>query len=82
MLDLNVLLKKQSEGVRLFATLEPKETVILQNFSLLVAQELTKAGRQQNQSTNNIILNAFHNGICLGLGLDVRQDQVLERSKS
>ncbi len=82
MLDFNVLLAKQREGICLLATLSPKETGSLQTFTLLTVQELTKAGRQANQSTSNIILNAFRNGLCLRLGLKIRQGEVLERSKS
>jgi len=82
MLDLNHLLKKHAEGDRLLAILKPDETTILQNLFLLADQELAKAGREQNQSTTNIILNAFCNGLCLGLGLKIRQGEVLERSMS
>ncbi len=82
MLNLETLLRKQTEGDHLVSTLTPQETAILQNFALMSAQALAKAGREHNQSTNNIILNAFRNGICLGLGLEVREGQVLERSKS
>ena len=63
MLDLNVLLAKQSEGDHLLANLEPKEMLILQNFGILAVQGLMKTGRLLNQPTNNIILNAFRNGI-------------------
>jgi hypothetical protein len=82
MLDLNALLKKQKEGDRLVASLTPDESIILQNYCLLSAQGLIQAGLKRQESTNNIIINAFRNGICLGLGLEVRQGQVLERSKS
>jgi hypothetical protein len=82
MLDLNALLKKQKEGSQIIATLTPSETVILQNYGLLASRSVIQAGQKSGQPTTSIILNAFLSGICLGLALEIRQGQVLERSKS
>ena len=81
MLNLETLLRKQTEGDHLVSTLTPKEATILQNFALMAAQGLIQAGLKRQESTNNIIINAFRNGICLRLGLEVREGQVVERSR-
>lgn len=77
MLDLNALIQKQKEGNQLLAGLQEDETVILQNYALLAARGILQAKR--GESVTNLVLNAFRNGICLGLGLEATAGQIQER---
>jgi hypothetical protein len=61
------------------ATLGHDEEVVLQNYCLAAAQAVTKAGMAAQQTTNNIILNAFRTGMALGLGIDVAANKVRPR---
>lgn len=79
MLDLNQLISKQNEGNQFLATLVENEAVILQNYSYMAARELTREAHSRGEPINNLILNAFRNGICLGLGLQVESGTVQER---
>jgi hypothetical protein len=79
MLDLNGLVSKQKEGDRLLQTLTHDEEVVLQNYCLAAAQAVTKAGMAAQQTTNNIILNAFRTGLALGLGIDIAASKVRPR---
>ena len=80
MLDLNQLITKQNEGNRLLDTLQAKESVILQNYGLMAAQALTEEARTRHETVTNLILNAFRNGICLGLGIQIAQGEIQKRS--
>ncbi len=79
MLDLHQLIKLQKNGNQLINTLGHDDMVIMQNYCLLAARGLLKEGAGTNQSTTNIVLNAFRNGIALGLGVKVAGGQVQER---
>ena len=79
MIDLKELIRIQGAGDKLLGTLTHDDMVIMQNYCLLSAQGLLKAGHGANQSTTNIVLNAYRNGICLGLGLKVSSGQVQGR---
>jgi hypothetical protein len=77
MLDLNELIRKQEQGNQLLASLTEDETVILQNYALLAARGILRA--RKDESATNLVINAFRNGVCLGLGLEARAGQIHER---
>lgn len=81
MLDLNVLIKKQNEGNQILTTLGENEEYIMQNYALLATMKLLETGVQAKFDITKIILNAFRNGICLGLVLEISEGEVKERSK-
>lgn len=77
MLDLNELIRKQEQGNQQLASLTEDETVIIQSYALLAARGIVQAKR--GESVTNLVINAFRNGICLGLGLEVGAGQIRER---
>lgn len=81
MLNLPELKKAQSEGDYVLAGLTTNEMTILENYGVMVVKGLKDAGQQAKQPTINIILNAFRQGISLGLGIEVYQGEVQERRK-
>ena len=81
MLDLNQLIAKQNEGNQLLSGLNEDETAVLQNYGYLCMDAVIKEGARRSDSVDNLILNAYRNGICLGLGLQVVNGIIEERSK-
>ena len=81
MLDLNQLIAKQNEGNHLLSALTEDETVILQNYGYLCMDAVIKEGAKRSDSVDNLILNAYRNGVCLGLGLQIVNGCIQERSK-
>lgn len=79
MLDLNGLVAQQKKGDRLLTSLNHEETVVIQNYSLMSTQALIKAGLGAEQSTNNIILNAYRAGLALGLQIDISNGKIKGR---
>lgn len=79
MLDLNELIAKQSAGNELLVTLLENESVILENYGLLAVQGLMKDAGIRKETYFNLTLNAFRNGICLGLGIEVDNGVIQER---
>ena len=81
MLDLNQLIQKQNEGNQALSSLNENEAAIMQNFGYFAMDAIITKGAKQNDSVDNLILNAYRNGICLGLGLQVVNGCIQERSK-
>lgn len=81
MLDLNHLIAEQNEGNQQLTTLTEDETVILQNYVYFAMNTIIEEGARRKDSMDNLILNGFRNGICLGLGLQVVNGEIQERSK-
>ena len=79
MLDLNHLIAKQNEGNQLLTALTEDEMVILQNYSYLAMTTIIEEGVRRKDSIDNLILNAYRNGICLGLGIQVVNGSIEER---
>ena len=79
MLDLNQLIAKQNEGNQLRTPLSEGEEVILQNYGYFCMQAVIEEGARRDDSVDNLILNAYRNGICLGLGLQIVNRGVEER---
>ena len=79
MLDLNQLIAKQNEGNQLLSTLTGDEEMILQNYGYFCMQAVIKEGARRQDSTDNLILNAFRSGICLGTGIQVVNGEIQER---
>lgn len=81
MLDLNALVANSKKGDHLLTTLSHDEMVIIQNYSLMSVQAIIKAGVGAHQKTNDIVLNAYRNGLALGLRLKIENGKILTRSE-
>ena len=79
MLDLNELIAEQNAGNELLATLGENESAILENYGLLAVQGLIEMASTRKETAHNLVLNAFRNGICLGLGIQVADGEIQKR---
>ena len=80
MLDLNQLIEKQNQGNLSLATLSENEETIMQNYCVMSAQGILGMTGRKGEPLENAVLNAFRNGICLGLAIDVDKGQIKGRS--
>ena len=79
MLDLKRLVAQQAQGNAQLQTLSHDEQIVIQNYAVVVAREIAKAGAQGQQTASNIILNAFRSGMALGLSIEISGRQVKAR---
>lgn len=79
MLDLNELIAKQNAGNELLTTLQEDESVILQNYGLMAVQGLIEMAGTMKEPAHYLVFNAFRNGICLGLSIQVANGVIQER---
>jgi hypothetical protein len=79
MLDLNQLIAKQNDGNLALSTLGEDESVILQNYGYMATKALIQEAHKRGETVDNLVLNCFRNGICLGLGLQVFNGKIEER---
>ena len=81
MLDLKRLVAQQAQGNAQLKTLAHDEQTVIQNYAVVAAREIAKAGAQREQSASNIILNAFRSGMALGLSIEISARQVKARTQ-
>lgn len=79
MLNLNELIAEQNAGNELLATLQENESAILENYGVLALQGLIEMASTRKETAQNLVLNAFRNGICLGLGIQVAGGEIQKR---
>jgi hypothetical protein len=79
MLDLRQLMSRRQEGEQFLTHLTKDEELILSNFALLTAKGMIQAGMNSEQSYTNIVLNAFMQGVALGLRIEVQAGKVVGR---
>lgn len=80
MLNLNQLMDAQRSGGGQIEGLSHDDMVILQNYCLLAAQNLITTGAKDKRGVTDIALNAFRNGVALGLATKVEQGKLVRRS--
>ena len=80
MLGLNQLIDAQKEGEALLTSLTDDEKTIIQHYSYAAAEGLMQLGSQQKAAVNEIVMNAFRNGIGLGLQVRVINGELKRRS--
>ena len=79
MIDFQKLLKEQQLGDKQLAELTEQEKTVLSHYCWLSADGLLKLGAQKKASVNDIVMNAFRNGIALGLRVSIVNKEVKER---
>ena len=80
MLDLAKTIQAQQAGETLLTGITEDEKTILSSYCWLAGRDLLKAGAQRQAPVDEVVMNAFRNGIALGLCLKVTNHQILERS--
>lgn len=76
MIDLKEMIERQQNGTMLIDQLNPDEKAILQHYCSLSAQALLELAASRKAPVNEAVINAFRNGIGLGLQLMIENGEV------
>lgn len=79
MLDYELMIKRQAEGVSTIESLPEEEKMMLQYYCSLATDALLQVARQRKEPVSNLVINSFKTGMALGLKLSVTNGQVIER---
>ena len=79
MIDFEVMKRCQEEGQRDIDSLEGDERDILKHFCSLSTEALLRLGVQRKAPVDEVVINAFKNGIALGLRLSITNGEVRGR---
>lgn len=79
MLGLQQLIDAQKQGERLLTNLTDDEKVIIQNYCYAAAGGLMQLGAQEKAHVNEIVMNAFRNGIALGSQVTITNGEIRRR---
>lgn len=79
MIDFEGMKRRQEEGLNSIGTLEADEKAVLQHYCSLATEALLRLGVQRKAPVEEVVINAYRNGIALGLRLMVTQGEVQGR---
>ena len=79
MLDFQDIMRLQVEGLRQVETIDDLEREVLTHFCSLSAEALMRMGAQRKAPIDEVMVNAFKNGLALGLRLTINNREVFQR---
>lgn len=79
MLNVEQLNAAVKNGNTLFDTLAPDEMAIIQAYGLMCTKSLIVIGSKEGRGVTDISLNAFRNGICLGIKIAIEKGMIQNR---
>ena len=71
--------RRQEEGLNSIGMLEADEKAVLQHYCSLATEALLRLGVKRKAPVEEVVVNAYKNGIALGLRLQVTQGEVQGR---
>ena len=72
MIDFQEMTRRQQEGLKQIDTLQGDESDILKHYCSLATEALLKLGVRRKAPVDEVVLNAYKNGIALGLKLQIK----------
>ena len=79
MIDFEDMKRRQEEGLNIIGTLAADEKEVLQHYCSLATEAFLRLGVKRKAPVDEVVLNAYKNGIALGLRLQVTQGEILGR---
>lgn len=79
MIDFQDMVNRQQGGEKEITSLREDEKTVLQHYCSLAAEALLKTGAQRDATIEEVVINAFRNGVGLGLGLRIVNGEVQGR---
>lgn len=79
MIDFNEMKQRQEEGLQDIDLLIDDEETVLKHYCSLATEALLRVGAQRKAPVDEVVINAFKNGIALGLRLTVAGGEVQGR---
>ncbi|GAI74209.1 unnamed protein product [marine sediment metagenome] len=79
MIDFNEMKQRQEEGLQDIDLLIDDEETVLKHYCSLATEALLRVGAQRKAPVDEVVINAFKNGIALGLRLSITNGEVQGR---
>lgn len=79
MIDATETTELTRKGIASIKSLQDAEMRLLEALCSWATESFMEAGYQAKMSTQNVVLNAYRAGIALGLGLSIKDGQVVGR---
>ncbi len=79
MIDFQDMKTRHQDGLKLLDSLQEDETAVLRHYCSLATEALMKIGAQRQAPVDQMIINAFKQGIALGLRLQVTDGELQGR---
>ena len=79
MIDFLDMKLRQEKGLNQIDSLQEDERAVLQHYCSLGTEALMKIGTQRGSPVDQVVINAWRNGIALGLQLQITAGEVLGR---
>lgn len=76
MIDYQEMLKRQQQGIALLESLQEDEKAIIKHYCSLSADAVLQMAKSMKAPTDEAMVNAFKNGIALGLQLMIEKGEV------
>ncbi|MBA7607050.1 hypothetical protein ES703_14202 [subsurface metagenome] len=76
MIDFNEMKQRQEVGMQAIDSLIDDEKMVLKHYCSLATEALLRVGAQRKSPVEEVVINAFKNGIALGLRLSITNGEV------
>jgi len=79
MIDFNEMKQRQEVGLQDIDSLVDDEKTVLKHYCSLATEALLRLGAQKKAPVDEVVINAYRNGIALGLHLEITAGEVSGR---
>ena len=79
MIDFNEMKQRQGVGLQDIDSLVDDEKTVLKHYCSLATEALLRLGAQKKAPVDEVVINAYRNGIALGLHLELTAGEVRGR---
>lgn len=76
MIDYQEMLKRQQQGIIILESLQKDEKEIIKHYCSLAADAVLELSRSRKAPISESIINAYKNGLALGLQLNIDNGEV------
>ena len=76
MIDFNEMRQRQEGGLKEIDSLIDDEKKVLKHYCSLATEALLRLGAQKKSPVDQVVINAYKNGIALGLRLSITNGEV------
>ena len=76
MIDFNEMKQRQEVGLQVIDSLIDDEKMVLKHYCSLATEAVLRLGAQKKSPVDQVVINAFKNGIALGLRLSITNGEV------
>ena len=79
MIDLDDMMNRQQEGLKLVDSLQEEEFAVLRHYCSLTTEVLMDTSAKRQFPVDKIVINALKHGVALGLRLQIAEGEIRGR---